>query len=110
MVSPQATQPDKPSHPTDWPQQRGDSPRITAEVRRQVLREHYRAEQVHQASLTKDFEWDLAALSSADPNALRAGQLQDAKNRVLVSKGIEQHIAANLAAFGNRDFVGQVNQ
>ena len=96
MVSPQATQPVQSPHP-----RQGDSVRITAEQRRQVLREHYEDEHHKQAALAAFDANELAQLRSL------GRPYEAAKNRASNSAAVLQRIAANLAAYSdNRDFRG----
>jgi hypothetical protein len=91
MVTPQATQP--PQAAT------GDSARITAEVRRQILREHYTERLARQQAVV--------ASERADREANGVGAPMFSRADVAVSNTIAvlQDISSTLAAYSdNRDF------
>lgn len=91
MVTPQATQPPQGSS--------GDSVRITAQVRRQVLREHYEQRLAYQQAVVSAERADREANGSGVPMFSRAD--------VAVSNTIAvlQDISATLQAYtDNRDF------
>lgn len=96
MVSPQATQPGNPPLP-----RRDASVRITAEQRRQVLREHYEERRsLQQAAVTAE-RIDRNALGPQEPVFSTADLRYSNKVAVL------QDISATLAAYSdNRDFRG----
>lgn len=116
MVSPQATQPDKPSHPTDWPQQRKDeSVRITAadvpaEVRRQVLREFLADALVTQRAAAESERADRKTAEGTE--GIRGERLFSfADLRVSNAVAVQQWIASMVSACSdNREFTGQVNR
>jgi hypothetical protein len=92
MVYQQATQP---------PQQPTGSVRITAQVRRQVLREHYESEQRRQQAIV--------ASECNDLKVLRANHLPAAvaEHRAANAVAVLQYIGTNLTAYSdNRDFRG----
>lgn len=92
MVTPQVTQ--------DSPESRDDSVRITAQLRRRILREHYTERLVRQQVLV--------ASEKADRNAQPAGEAAwtTADLRVSNTVAVLQDISATLKSFGdeNRDF------
>lgn len=114
MVSSQATQPDNPSHSTDWTRvQQRDSVRITAvtpEIRRQVLREHYEQRDFMQRAVTieaRNNRDSLAARHGANPEAVRPYQVDEANRQLTAARTIEQDVSAMLAIYSdNRDFRG----
>lgn len=98
MVSTQVTQDGNTPHPRPAD---GDSVRITAADRRQVLREHYEDEHRKQAALAAFDANELAQLRKL------GRPYEAAKNRASNSSAVLQRIAANLAAYSdNRDFRG----
>ena len=102
-MSTQATQPDNTSHPTDWPQPRGEgeSVRITAEIRRQVVTEFLLRELTHQQAVV--------AGECNDLKVRRANGLPcaAAENRASNATAVLQYIGATLAGYSdNRDFAG----
>jgi hypothetical protein len=99
MVSTQTTQNSDTPHPrpTDW--QRG-SVRITAQQRRQILREHYANRLVEQQAVVADERNDRNAQGAGEP------VFSIADVRVSNKVAVLQDISATLKAFGdeNRDF------
>lgn len=90
MVTPQATQ--------DSPESHGDSVRITAQVRRQVLTDHLMTELVRQQAVVASECNDLKVLrGNGSPCAM-------AELRAANATAVLQYIGSALAAFGNRDF------
>lgn len=114
MVSVQATQPDKPSHPNEWKRDGDDSVRITAEIRRQVLREHYehRASMQHAVTIEAQNNRDsLTIRYSTNPEAVRPYQIDEANRQLTAARTVEQDVRSVLAVYSdNRDFVGQVTR
>lgn len=103
MVSPQATQDNNFPHPkpTDWRPRSGDSVRITAEVRRQVLAEFLADALTVQRAVSEGERID----RESSDTGLRLYTQADLK--VSNAVAIQQWISSNLAAYtGNRDFKG----
>lgn len=99
MVSTQATQTGKSPHP----RQGDDSVRITAEIRRQVLCEHYTERLAVQQAAVASERTDRNALGRQEPVFSMADVRVSNKIAVL------QDIAATLAAFGDNCDFGAVS-
>ena len=100
MVSHQTTHDSDTPHSTDWTP-RSDSVRITAQVRRQVLRE-FLADELATQQVKVDSE-------ARDLRVLRENHLPcaAAENRASNATAVLQYIGAALQAYtGNRDFRG----
>jgi hypothetical protein len=92
MVTSQATQPPQGSS--------GDSVRITAQVRRQVLREHYEQRLIHQRAVAQFERLDRKAQGFPGEPQYTVADL-----RVSNAVAVLQDISASLSALGeNRDF------
>ena len=110
MVSPQATQDSSAPHPrpNDW--QRGDSVRITAAVRRQVLREHYEQRASMQHAVTVEARNNRDSLTDRfrqNPKAVTRYQIDEANRELTAARTVEQDVNATLLAYSdNRGFRG----
>ncbi len=108
MVSTQSTQDSTTPHPrpTDW--QRGDdSVRITAAVRRQVLREHYEQRALLAQATTIEARNNRDSLTTRyrnNPEAVRPYQIAEANRQLTAARTVEQDVKTTLLAYGNRDF------
>lgn len=107
MVSPQATQNSNSPHPR---QGADESVRITAAVRRQVLREHYEKRAAYQQAVTIEARNNRDSLTiryRTNPEAVRPYQIDEANRQLTAARTVEQDVRAALALYtDNREFRG----
>lgn len=100
MVTTENTQIPQPGHS-------GDSVRITAEVRRQVLKEHYRNESVRQHAVFLEARTNRDSLTLRyrnNPEAVRPYQIDDANRQLTAARTVDQYVRSVAVAYGNREF------
>lgn len=86
-----------------------ESVRITAAMRSQVLREHYRDEWIVQHAKFLEARNNRDALArryDSDPNQVRPYQIDDANRQLTAARTVDQYVHAVAVAYGNRDFGG----
>lgn len=105
MVSPQVTQTGKPSNPR---QGDDESVRITAAIRRQVLREHYEKRAAYQKAVAIEARNNRDSLTiryRTNPEAVRPYQIDEANRQLQAARTVEQDVRAALALYtDNREF------
>jgi hypothetical protein len=94
--------------PTQSPQGASDDPmRITALVRRQILRDHYRDESIRQHAAAVEARTNRDSLvirHRANPESVRPYQIDEANRQLTAARTVDQYVRSVAVSYGNRDF------